>query len=61
MSTTRDGTQLSPCVELFIEFLLHEDSGVKSSDVAVVLRPEETATGTRGWSSSSTEISGDGK
>ena len=61
MSTARDGTQLSPCVELFIEFLLQEDSGVKSSDVAVVLQPEETATGTRGWSSSSTEISGDGK
>jgi hypothetical protein len=61
MSTTRDGTQLSPCVELFIELLLHGNSGVKSSDVAVVLRPEEAAMGPQGWSSSPTEISGEGK
>jgi hypothetical protein len=32
MRTTNDGGQLSPCVELFIELLLHGDSGVKSSD-----------------------------
>ena len=51
MSTTSDGGQLSPCVKLFIELLLQGDSGVKSSDAAVVLRPEEAATGPQGWSS----------
>ncbi len=61
MSTTSDGRQLSPCVKLFIELLLQGESGVKSNDVAVVLRPEEAATGPRGWSSSPTEISGEGK
>ena len=61
MSTTGDGGQLSPCVELFIELLLQGDSGVKSSDVGVVLRPEEAATRPRGGSSSPTEISGEGK
>ena len=61
MSTTSDGGQLSPCVKLFIELLLQGESGGKSTDVAVVLRPEETATGTRGGSSSPTEISGDGE
>jgi hypothetical protein len=43
MSTTSDCGQLSPCVELFIELLLHGNFGVKSNDVAVVLRPEEAA------------------
>ena len=61
MSTTSDGGQLSPCVKLFIELLLQGESGVKSNDIAVVLRPEEAATGPRGWSSSPTEISGEGK
>jgi hypothetical protein len=61
MSTTSDGGQLSPCVKLFIELLLQGDSGVKSSDVAVALRPEEAARGPRDWSSSPTEISGQGK
>ena len=59
MSTTSDGGQLSPCVKLFIELLLQGESGVKSNDVAVVLRTEEAATGPRGWSSSATEISGE--
>jgi hypothetical protein len=61
MSTTRDGGQLSPCVKLFIELLLQGDSEVKSNDVALVLQPEEPATGPRGWSSSPTEISGEDK
>ncbi len=61
MSTTSDGGQLSPCVELFIELLLEAASTITSSDVAVVLRAEEAATGPRGWSSSATEISGEGK
>jgi hypothetical protein len=61
MSTTSDCGQPSPCVELFIELLLHGNFGVKSSDVTVVLRPEEAATGPQRWSSSPTEISGEGK
>ena len=61
MSMTSDGGQLSPCVALFIELLLHEDSGIKSGEVAVVLRPEETATGPRGRSPSPTDISREDK
>ena len=61
MSTTSDGGQLSPCVELFIELLLEAASTITSSDVAMVRQAEEAATGPRGWSSSATEISGEGK
>src|SRR5260370_41138735 len=44
MSTTTDGTQLSPCVELFIELLLDGASAVTSSEVAIVRQPQEVVT-----------------
>jgi hypothetical protein len=44
MSTTSDGGQLSPCVELFIELLLEAASTITSSDVAMVRQAEEVAT-----------------
>src|SRR5438445_13159581 len=40
MATTTDSTQLSRCVNLFIELLLDGASTVRSSNVAVVRQPE---------------------
>jgi hypothetical protein len=44
MITTTDGTQLSPCVELFIELLLAEASAVSSREVSIVRQPQDIAT-----------------
>src|SRR5580700_10079104 len=44
MSTTTDGTQLSPCVELFIELLVDRASAVTSREVAIVRRPQDVVT-----------------
>jgi hypothetical protein len=44
MRATTDGTQLSPCVTLFIELLLEQAVAVASSDVAEVRHTEEMAT-----------------
>jgi hypothetical protein len=44
MNTTTDGTQLSPCVKLFIELLLDGASAVTSSEVAVVRQPDDLVT-----------------
>jgi hypothetical protein len=44
MNTTIDGTQLSPCVKLFIELLLDGASAVTSSEVAVVRQPDDLVT-----------------
>jgi len=44
MSTTTDGTQLSPCVKLFIELLLDGASAVNSREVAIVRQPQDVAT-----------------
>ena len=41
MSTTTDGTQLSPCVKLFIELLLDGASAVTSREVAIVRQPQD--------------------
>jgi len=41
MSTTTDGTQLSPCVKLFIELLLDGASAVPSREVAIVRQPQD--------------------
>jgi hypothetical protein len=41
MSTTTDGTQLSPCVKLFIELLLEGASAVTSREVAIVRQPQD--------------------
>jgi hypothetical protein len=44
MSTTTDGTQLSPCVKLFIELLLDGASAVTSIEVAIVRQPQDVVT-----------------
>ncbi|HWO28187.1 MAG TPA: hypothetical protein VNO32_05265 [Candidatus Acidoferrum sp.] len=44
MNTTIDGTQLSPCVKLFIELLLDGASAVTSSEVAAVRQPDDLVT-----------------
>src|ERR1700723_1161179 len=44
MSTTTDGTQLSPCVELFIELLLDGASAASSREVSIVRQPQDVAT-----------------
>jgi len=44
MSTTRDGTQLSPCVELFLELLLDAASAVTSREAAIVRQPQDVVT-----------------
>ena len=44
MNTTTDGTQLSPCVKLFIELLLDGASAVTSREVAVVRQPDDLVT-----------------
>jgi hypothetical protein len=44
MNTTIDGTQLSPCVKLFIELLLDGASAVTSGEVAVVRQPDDLVT-----------------
>jgi hypothetical protein len=44
MNTTTDGTQLSPCVKLFIELLLDGASADTSSEVAVVRQPDDLVT-----------------
>jgi hypothetical protein len=44
MSTTTDGTQLSPCVKLFIELLLDGASAVTSREVAIVRQPQDVVT-----------------
>jgi hypothetical protein len=44
VSTTADGTQLSPCVKLLIELLLDGASAVTSSEVAIVRQPEDLVT-----------------
>jgi hypothetical protein len=44
MNTTTDGTQLSPCVKLFIELLLDGAFAVTSSEVAVVRQPDDLVT-----------------
>jgi hypothetical protein len=44
MSTTTDGTQLSPCVMVFIELLLDGASAVTSRDVAIVRQPQDVVT-----------------
>jgi hypothetical protein len=44
MSTTTDGTQLSPCVELFIELLLDGASAVTSREVAIVRQSQDVVT-----------------
>jgi len=41
MNTTTDGTQLSPCVKLFIELLLDGACAVTSTEVAVVRQPDD--------------------
>jgi hypothetical protein len=61
MATTTDGTQLSPCVTLFIELLLDVASTVTSSDVAVVRQPEEVATHFRTGVPPTALISGGGR
>jgi hypothetical protein len=43
MSTTTNGSQLSPCVELFIELLLDEASAVSSREVSIVRQPQDVA------------------
>jgi hypothetical protein len=44
VSTTTNGTQLSPFVKLFIELLLDGASAVTSSEVAIVRQPEDLVT-----------------
>jgi len=44
MSTTTDGTQLSPCAKLFIELLLEGASAVTSREVAIVRQPRNVVT-----------------
>ncbi|HVR22802.1 MAG TPA: hypothetical protein VMU26_05730 [Candidatus Polarisedimenticolia bacterium] len=44
MSTTTDGTQLSPCVKLFIDLLLDGASAVTSREVAIVHQPQDVVT-----------------
>jgi hypothetical protein len=44
MSTTTDGTQLSPCVKLLIELLLDEASAITSREVAIVREPQDVVT-----------------
>ena len=44
MNTTTDGTQLSPCVKLFIELLLDGASAVTSREVAVVRQLDDLVT-----------------
>jgi hypothetical protein len=44
MSTTTDGTQLSPCVKLFIELLLDGASAVISREVASGRQPQDVVT-----------------
>jgi len=44
MSTTPDGTQLSPCVKLFIELLLDGASTITSREVAIVRPPQDVVT-----------------
>src|SRR5579862_5021686 len=44
MSTTTDGTQLSPCLKLFIEFLLDGASTVSSREVSIVRQPQDVVT-----------------
>jgi hypothetical protein len=44
MSTTTDGTQLSPCVKLFIELLLDGASAVTLIEVAIVRQPQDVVT-----------------
>jgi hypothetical protein len=44
MSKTTDGTQLSPCIELFMELLLDGASAVPSREVAIVRQPQDVVT-----------------
>jgi hypothetical protein len=44
MSTTTDGTQLSPCVKLFLELLLDGAFAVTSREVAIVRQPQDVVT-----------------
>ena len=41
MNTTTDGTQLSPCVKLFIELLLDGASAVTPIEVAIARQPQD--------------------
>lgn len=40
MSTTTDGTQLSPCVELFMELLFDGASAVSAKEVSTEVQSE---------------------
>jgi hypothetical protein len=59
MNTTTDGTQLSPCVKLFIELLLDGASAVTSSEVSVVPQPEDLVT--HFWTGLPPDASGKGR